>query len=200
MVFKKIEKEIKRNKKKEILKLLEEHNAMLIGHFELSSGLHSDRYFQCAKLLNDIKIAEFIGNKLANKFKKIDIDVVVGPALGGMIIGHEVARALSKKSIFVERKDGEMSLRRGFEIKPGERVLIVEDVITTAKSALEAVKVIEALGAKVVGFGCIVDRSQGKTGLTINSLVQIDPVTYLPDDCPLCKAGSKAIKPGSRTT
>jgi orotate phosphoribosyltransferase len=181
-----------------ITELLKQTDAMLTGHFELSSGLHSSQYFQCAKLLQHPEISAKIGTALSKLFNPEEIDTVVGPALGGMIIGHETARALNKKSIFVERKDGEMSLRRGFEIKEGERVIIVEDVITTAKSALEAAKIIENLGGKVVGFGCIVDRSEGKTGLNIKSLVQISPVLYKPEDCPLCKQGSLTVKPGSR--
>lgn len=182
----------------DITELLEKTEAMLTGHFELSSGLHSNRYFQCAKLLQYPEIAGAVGAELAKNINK-EIDVVVGPALGGMIIAHEVARSLNKKSIFVERKDGEMSLRRGFEINKGDKVIIIEDVITTAKSALEAAKVIESHGGEIVSYGCIVDRSQGKTGLNIKSLIKMDPEVFNPNDCPMCKSGSKAVKPGSRT-
>jgi len=182
----------------DIIEVLKETQAMLTGHFELSSGLHSNQYFQCARVLQYPQIAQRIGEKLAALFDSEKIDTVVGPALGGMIIGHEVARALNKKSIFVERKNGQMQLRRGFELKNGERVIIIEDVITTAKSALEAADVIRSFGGEVLGYGCIVDRSGGKTGLNIKSLVQIEPVIYEPDNCPLCLSGSKAVKPGSR--
>lgn len=184
--------------KANVIELLEETGGMLKGHFELSSGLHSNRYFQCAKLLQHTGIAEKVGRELAKLITE-EVDVVVGPALGGMIIAHEVARALNKRSIFVERKDGIMCLRRGFEISKGEKAVIIEDVITTAKSAQEAAKVIEELGAEITGYGCIVDRSQGKTGLKIESLVQMDPEVYTADNCPLCKQGSKSVKPGSRT-
>jgi len=181
-----------------VIELLEKTVAMLKGHFELSSGLHSNQYFQCAKLLQYTDIAGQVGKALAKLITE-DVDVIVGPALGGMIIAHEVARALNKRSIFVERKDGIMCLRRGFEVDKNEKVFIIEDVITTAKSALEAAKVIEELGAKVTGFGCIVDRSQGKTGYNIKSLVQMDPEVFAPDNCPMCKQGSLPVKPGSRT-
>jgi len=181
-----------------VIELLEKTGGMLKGHFELSSGLHSNQYFQCAKLLQYTDIAEKVGTELAKLFTE-EVDVVVGPALGGMIIAHEVARALNKRSIFVERKDGTMCLRRGFEISKGEKVIIIEDVITTAKSALEAAKVIEELGAEIVGYGCIVDRSQGQTGHNIKSLIQMDPEVYPPENCPMCIKGSFPVKPGSRT-
>lgn len=181
-----------------VIELLEKTGGMLKGHFELSSGLHSNQYFQCAKLLQYTDIAEKVGTELAKLITE-EVDVVVGPALGGMIIAHEVARALNKRSIFVERKDGIMCLRRGFEISKGEKVIIIEDVITTAKSALEAAKVIEELGAEIIGYGCIVDRSQGKTGLNIKSLIQMDPEVYSTENCPMCLKGSLPVKPGSRT-
>ncbi len=185
-------------KSQDILKLLEETQAVLKGHFELSSGNHSNQYFQCAKLLQYPKYAEIAAKMLAVQFEINEVDTVVGPALGGVIIGYEVGKAMDKKSIFTERKDGVMTLRRGFELEPGERVIIIEDVITTAKSAIETTKVLESLGAKVVGYGCIVDRSCNKTDLDIKSLIQMEPVIYSPDNCPLCKQGSKPEKPGSR--
>lgn len=182
----------------DIIELMKKTESLLTGHFELSSGLHSNQYFQCAKLLQYPEYAQLAGQEIA-KTIDFEVETVLGPALGGLIIGHEVARALNKKSIFTERKDGEMSLRRGFEINKGEKVLIVEDVITTAKSALEAAKVVESLGGEVVGFACIVDRSQGQTGLKIRSLAQMQPVTFKPVECELCQQGLKAEKPGSRT-
>lgn len=180
-----------------ILELLEKTDSIRKGHFELSSGLHSSQYFQCAKLLQHPDLAQIAGIELAKLFDT-DIDIVIGPALGGIIIAYEVARAMNKKSIFVERKDGIMCLRRGFEINRGDKVVIIEDVITTAKSAKEAAKVVEEYGGNIVGYGCIVDRSEGKTGLNIKSLIQMSPEIYEPDNCPMCKQGSLAEKPGSR--
>jgi len=182
----------------EIFDLLRETQGILDGHFELSSGLHSDRYFQCAKLLQHPQHAETAGKQIAAMFDRDQIDVVLGPALGGVIIGYEVARALGKLSIFTERKDGFMSLRRGFRINEGDRVLIIEDVITTAKSVKENMIIVEGYNAHIAGVGCIIDRSQGKTGINIKSLVQLDPVVFDPNDCPMCKQGFEIEKPGSQ--
>ena len=179
--------------------LFEKTEGVLKGHFELSSGNHSNQYFQCAKLLQYPQYSEKIGQELAKLFEINEIDTVVGPALGGIIIAYEVAKALGKKSIFAERKDGNLCLRRGFELAKGERIIIIEDVVTTAKSIFETEKVVQDLGGDVVGYGCIVDRSQGRTGLNLKSIIQMDPVIYPPDECPLCKGGSTPIKPGSRT-
>ncbi|EKE03154.1 MAG: hypothetical protein ACD_20C00240G0001 [uncultured bacterium] len=183
----------------DIIELLIKTDAIRKGHFELSSGLHSSQYFQCAKLLQYPDIAGGVGSRLAQLFDSSKIDLVVGPALGGIIIAHEVGRALNKRTVFAERKDGILCLRRGFEITKGERVIILEDVITTAKSALEAAEVVNELGGEVIGYGCIVDRSEGKTGLNIESLLQMTPEVYDPASCPLCKQGDNAEKPGSRT-
>jgi len=180
-----------------VLDLLKKTDSVLEGHFKLSSGLHSNRYFQCAKLLQYPDIVEKVATELAKLFTE-EIDTVVGPALGGIIIAYEVARALGKKSIFVERKDGIFCLRRGFELSKGEKVLIIEDVITTAKSIKEAVEVVEKLGGNVIGYGCIVDRSQGKTGLNIKSLIRMQVEEFEPDKCPLCKQNIPVTKPGSR--
>ncbi len=149
--------------------------ALLKGHFELSSGMHSNQYFQCAKVLQYPEYAERGGKRLAEMFDSSQIDVVLGPAMGGLIIGYETARVLGKRSIFTERKDGVMMLRRGFNINKGERVLIIEDVITTAKSTKEVIEIVESFGGKIAGIGCLVDRSNGETGLEIKSLMQIDP-------------------------
>ena len=181
-----------------MLDLLMQTESYIQGHFELSSGLHSNQYFQCAKLLQYPQHAEKAGKQLAALFDKDSIDLVVAPALGGIIIGYEVARALDKPSLFTERKDCEMTLRRGFRIKEGDRVLVIEDVITTAKSTGETIKVIEALGGKIVGLGCIVDRSNGKTSYVIKSLLQMTPETYTPDECIMCRKGMPLEKPGSR--
>jgi len=182
-----------------MLQDLKETKSLLEGHFELSSGLHSSQYFQCAKLLQYPNLAEKTGTKLAAFYNTKEIDIVLGPALGGVIIGYETARALGKKSIFTERKNGIMSLKRGFEINHGDRVLIVEDVITTAKSTMETIDIVKSLGGIIAGTCCIVDRTEGKTGLNIKSLVQISPIVYEKANCPLCKAGIIIDKPGSRT-
>lgn len=182
----------------ELFDILTQTQSILNGHFELSSGLHSDKYFQCARLLQSPVHAEMAGRMIASLFNADDIDVVLGPALGGVIIGHEVARALGKNSIFTERKDGFMSLRRGFKINEGDRILIVEDVITTAKSVKENVIIVEGYNAHVAGVGCIIDRSQGQSGIGIKSLIQLDPVLYHSNDCPMCKDGLELEKPGSQ--
>jgi len=182
-----------------MLQDLKDTQSLLEGHFELSSGLHSSQYFQCAKLLQYTNLAEKAGKMLAAFYNSETVDIVLGPALGGVIIGYETARALNKKSIFTERKNGIMCLKRGFEINSGERVLIVEDVITTAKSTKETIEIVKDLGGTIAGICCIVDRSEGKTGLDIKSLIQISPIVYEKDLCPLCQAGKPIDKPGSRT-
>lgn len=182
----------------EIFEILKTTQSILEGHFELSSGLHSDRYFQCAKLLQYPQYAEIAGQHIAAMFNADEIDLVLGPALGGVIIGYEVARSLGKPSIFTERKDGFMSLRRGFRINEGDRVLIVEDVITTAKSVKENMVIVDGYNAHIAGVGCIIDRSKGRSGIDIKSLTQLDPVVYDPNDCPMCKEGITLEKPGSQ--
>jgi len=182
-----------------MIDLLIQTESYLQGHFELSSGLHSNQYFQCAKLLQHPEHAEKAGKQIAELFGRQLIDIVVAPALGGLIIGHEVARALRRKFLFTERKDGKMVLRRGFCINKGDKILIIEDVITTAKSTMETVEVIKSYGGEIAGFGCIVDRTSGKTDLVIKSLVQMEPEVYNPQDCPMCKSGIPIDKPGSRT-
>ena len=186
-------------RKIKMIDLLIQTESLLKGHFELSSGLHSSQYFQCAKLLQHPEFAEKAGKEIAALFDGDLIDIVVAPALGGLIIGYEVARALNKKSIFTERKDGVMTLRRGFEIRKGDRVLVMEDVITTAKSTKETIKVIESLGGVIAGIGCIVDRSKGQSGLFIKSLLQFEPEVFSPEECPMCRLGQGIDKPGSRT-
>jgi len=182
-----------------MIDLLIRTESLLKGHFELSSGLHSNQYFQCAKLLQYPEYAEKTGKQLAELFDANKIDAVLGPALGGIIIGYETAKALGKKSIFTERKDGIMTLKRGFHINKGDRVIIIEDVITTAKSTMESIKIIESFGGNIAGIGCIVDRSKRQTALKIESLIQIDPEIYTPEECPMCKLGQSIEKPGSRT-
>ncbi|MEW5821809.1 MAG: orotate phosphoribosyltransferase [Cyanobacteriota bacterium] len=184
--------------KANIYELMKETGSILEGHFELSSGVHTNTYFQCAKLMQYSSIAETIGKELSNKFEKDQFDTILSPAVGGIIIGYLIAKNLNKKSIFVERKEGILQLRRGFEIEKGERIVIIEDVITTAKSALETADIATNFGAMIKGYGCIVDRSNDSTGLKINSLFQKSPVIYQPEDCPLCKKGIPIQKPGSK--
>ena len=186
----------------ELLQLCEQKGAYLRGHFRLSSGLHSPEYLQCARLLSDPAVAERLGQALAALGPGLPVDFVSAPALGGLIIGHEVARALHRPFLFTERDgEGRMSLRRGFQIEPGQRGLVVEDVVTTGKSTLETIGVLRASGAVVVGAASIFDRSGGTAdlGLPRVALATLEVVAYPPDVCPLCAAGQPVVKPGSRT-
>lgn len=184
----------------EVIKLLERTKALLTGHFQLSSGLHSDRYAQCALAFLDPKDGGALGQAIADKFKGRGIDIVAGPALGGIIPAYEVARGLGVPCVFSERQEGVMTLRRGFSFKPGQKVLVVEDVITTGKSANELAGLVVKAGAVVAGAGCVADRSKGKSLLPVKveGLVELDFAVYQPEACPLCASGSQAIKPGSR--
>ena len=183
-----------------ILRLLTRTKALLEGHFLLSSGLHSDRYFQCARLLQHPRHASRVGKALGALCAPLGAQLVVSPALGGIIIGHEVGRALGVRAIFAEREQGVMRLRRGFTIAPGEKVLVVEDVVTTGKSTLEAAAAVTAAGGDVVGLASIVDRSGGVSfPYPFRSLLQLAVATWQADACPLCAAGkTPAVKPGSR--
>src|SRR5271163_312643 len=188
-------------KRDDILKLLEEVGAIRTGHFELSSGRHSGTYIQCALVLEQPKHAEQLGHALADRFRDMSIACVVAPALGGIIVGYEVARALGVRSLFVERdRSGQMALRRGFEIKPGERVLVIEDVWTTGGSTRETIGVVEQEGALAVAAGAIIDRSGGRLELnvTARALLEMEVPSYEPDDCPQCHAGGMPTRPGSR--
>jgi orotate phosphoribosyltransferase len=184
----------------EILNIFREHSALLEGHFILSSGLHSDRYIQCALVLQHPRVAEKLCSELAAKLRHLGAKVVAAPALGGVLVAHEVARALGVRALFTERQEGVMTLRRGFRFEPGESALVVEDVITTGLSTRETIKCVEAAGAKVVGAGSLIDRSGGaaELGLPRASLVTLSVQNYKPEECPLCKAGIPAAKPGSR--
>ncbi len=182
----------------EVLNLLEKAEGVLHGHFCLTSGLHSDIYFQCAKLYQYPEITEKLGKKLAEALSGIEFDTIVAPAIGAVIIGYETAKQAKKRNLFVERKDGVMQLRRGYTLKKGEKVVIIEDVITTARTIKETMEAIKEFEPEVVAVGCIVDRTKGKTEYNIKSLMQIDPVVYEPDNCPLCKEGIPLVKPGSR--
>jgi len=187
----------------EILAEFRAADALLEGHFILSSGLRSPRYLQCARVLMDGKRAERLARALADKLPQAirdSIDVVVSPAMGGVIIGHEMGRALGKPAMFVERPEGTFHLRRGFALRPGEKVLMVEDVVTTGLSSKEAIAVIEEAGGKVVAAASLVDRSGGSVdlGVPFVPLIRIDVPTYSADDLPEELAKIPAIKPGSR--
>ncbi len=195
------------NQTQSVLKTFEETGAYLRGHFRLTSGLHSPEYLQCAKVLQYPVHAEAFGKDLAAAVKALTpsgkIGVVVSPAMGGLIIGHEVARALGVRFLFTERgPDGKMVLRRGFEIQPGETAAVIEDVITTGGSTAEVIELLRAAGAKVAAAGSIVDRSGGKAevGAPRAALATLQVTAYPPDFCPLCQEGVPVVKPGSRPT
>lgn len=184
------------------IELLKKSNALLEGHFLLSSGKHSNKYVQCAKLIQNPKycgeVAEIIAQKV--KEKGLEIDLCVGPAMGGVIISYEVGRALGVDAVFTEREDGQMTLRRGFEIKQDTKVLIVEDVITTGKSSFESIKVIEEMGGEVVGLSSIVNRSEKNqiNDVPLISATTLHIQTWDPDDLPDDIKSIPAVKPGSR--
>lgn len=187
------------DKENRVIELLKESDALLEGHFLLSSGKHSDKYVQCAKLLQYPKKAEEVCGFIKEKLEGEEIDIVCGPAMGGIIIAYELGRALGVPAIFTERVDNKMTLRRGFEIKEGQKVLIVEDVVTTGKSSLETKKVLEEYGGEVVGIASLVDRTGGADiGVKLFPAISLDIKTYDPEDCPLCKQGLEVVKPGSR--
>jgi orotate phosphoribosyltransferase len=174
--------------------------ALLEGHFRLTSGLHSPGYLQCALVLQHPREAERCGRELADRVRDLGVDAVLSPALGGIVIGHEVGRALGVRALFAERQDGRLTLRRGFTLSAGERVLVVEDVVTTGGSTRETIDVARAAGATVIGAAAIIDRSGGTLGLDVpfHALATVSLPTYPAESCPLCAAGSPAIKPGSR--
>jgi orotate phosphoribosyltransferase len=184
---------------KDTLDIFKKNNALLTGHFKLSSGLHSENYLQCALVLQYPDVAAKMSAALAAKFSEKP-DVVIGPALGGVTLAYEVARASGTRGLFTERQDGKMVLRRGFSIKPGEKVLVCEDVVTTGGSTKEVMDVVKEMGGKVVGVGSIIDRSDSPVdfGVPFNSLAKIRVKTYKEEDCPLCKKGIPVTKPGSR--
>jgi len=184
----------------EIEKMFIESQALLTGHFKLTSGRHSDRYIQCAKVLQYPHYTSQLCAELARRFKDERIDLVIGPAMGGILVSYEVARHLKVRAIFAEREDQVMKLRRSFEIKPGERVLVVEDVITTGGSVKEVMAIVKDFQATVAGVAVLVDRSVGKVdlGVRTESLLSLDVESYLPEECPLCKENIPLVKPGSR--
>lgn len=182
-----------------VLEILKEVEALLEGHFLLSSGKHSNRYVQCAKLLQYPDKAEKVLKVTVDKLKDVDFDMVLGPAMGGIIVAYEIGRQTGRPAIFCERENGVMTLRRGFEIKKGQKILITEDVVTTGKSALEAIEVVKSYGGEVVGIACIADRGSAKLEYPIFSAIELDIESYSSEECPLCKQGIPYIKPGSRS-
>lgn len=185
---------------KEILDKLMETGALLEGHFLLRSGLHSNRYFQAAQVLQYTKIAEQMCRELAAKFADDEVDTVISPAVGGIVVGQEVGRALGVRAIFAE-KDGQggLVLRRGFSMQPGERVLVAEDVITRGGRVQQTIDLVRATGAEVAGVAVLVDRSGGKAALAVRpkSLIELELAVYSPDECPMCGEGIELVKPGS---
>jgi orotate phosphoribosyltransferase len=187
---------------KESLKILKQTNALIEGHFILSSGLHSPKYIQCAQLMSKpnlaIKICESLANKIKNEFN--DFNLILSPAMGGIVVGYELGKILNKQAIFSERVNGKFELRRNFKIKEGDKVLIVEDVITTGKSSIECSKLITSNKANIVGYACIIDRSNGNSEIKgkIVSQVELNIPTYSKNNLPKDLLSIKAVKPGSR--
>lgn len=185
----------------EILSIFKQTEALLEGHFKLTSGLHSPQYFQCAKVLQYPQYCELLSSQIANYYQDKNINVTISPALGGVVVGQEVGRLLKARTVFTERQDGMMQLRRGFEIKPGENVLVCEDVVTTGGSTQEVIDIVRENGGNVIGTAAIVDRSNCKVKFDVPnqfSVLKLDVITYKPDDCPLCRQNIPIIKPGSR--
>ena len=186
--------------KVDVVEILKKSDALLEGHFLLSSGKHSNRYVQCAKVLRFPEYAEQVLSTVVEQIKDLDIDLVVGqPAMGGVIVSYELGRQLGKETVFTERKDGVMELRRGFEVKKGAKIIIAEDVVTTGKSTIETKKALEALGGEVIGVACIANRTNDDIGMPIYSAIKLEIQVHEADECPLCKEGKiELVKPGSR--
>lgn len=187
-------------KKEEALDILRKSGAMLEGHFRLTSGLHSNRYMQCAQLFKSPEYSRILCEDLVKKFEGTKIDLVVGPAMGGMIMAYEVARQMGVPNIFAERENGVMTFRRGFKVPEGAKVLITEDVVTTGGSVREVMKLVEEAGAEVVAVGVGVDRSEGAVdfGVPMQAVLSMKVEAFKPEECPLCKEGTPVVKPGSR--
>ncbi len=184
-----------------VTEVLKEAGVLQEGHFRLTSGRHSDKYMQCAKIFQYDTYSEELCAALAEKFAEDKIDLVIGPAIGAVIMSYEMGRQLKVKNIFAERENGAMTLRRGFAVEPGQRVLVVEDVVTTGGSVKEVIELVRQSGGIVAGVGSIVDRTGGKIsfGCKYESVIAVEITSYEPEECPLCKKGLPIIKPGSRT-
>ena len=185
----------------EIVRLIRECGALLDGHFLLSSGLHSGNYLQCARVFQHAAFASRLCEALAEKWRSADCDVVVSPALGGVIFGYELSRHLGVRNMFAERENGVMTMRRGFALEPGERALVAEDVVTTGKSVREVIAVCEEAGAEIIGVTSLLDRSDGDVfpDKRFESLLRLDLPKFEPSECPLCAQRAPIVKPGSRT-
>lgn len=187
--------------KERAYEILKEAGVLLEGHFLLTSGRHSNRYLQCARIFRNTRYSEELCAALAEKFRDAGVDIVIGPALGAVQMAYEVSRALGCENFFAEREDGAMTLRRGFAIQPGQRVLVVEDVVTTGGSVREVLEIVRQAGGVIVGVGSIVDRTGGRIdfGVPFHSVVSMEVESWEPGECPLCKAGAPTpYKPGSR--
>ncbi len=184
------------------LQIFEEAGVLMKGHFLLTSGRHSDRYLQCAQIFRNPKYSEEICGALAENWRRKGIEIVIGPAMGAVQMAYEVSRALGCENFFTERgADGKMALRRGFRVLPGQKVLVVEDVVTTGGSVREVMELVRAAGGMVAGVGAVVDRTAGKIdfGVPFRAVASLDVRSWAPEDCPLCRAGASApVKPGSR--
>jgi orotate phosphoribosyltransferase len=187
-----------------ILEMFRESGALLEGHFRLTSGLHSNQYFQCAKVLQYPKFCETLCAAIAAKFSAAHLDAVIAPALGGIVVGQEVGRQLNIRTMFTERSEGIMQLRRGFVIGPGERLLVCEDVVTTGGSVNEVIEIVRKAGGSVAGVGFLVDRSGGSVKFDVSpadaqfAVMSMKVAAFKPEECPLCKQGLPIVKPGSR--
>lgn len=185
----------------EIIAMMKEAGVLLEGHFLLTSGRHSDKYMQCAKIFQDAKYSVPLCAELVAQYRDENVELVIGPAIGAISMSYEVGKQLGVRNIFAERENGVMTLRRGFTIEKGERVLIVEDVVTTGGSVREVMNLVRACGGEIVGVGSIVDRTGGAIdfGVPYRSAFSMDITSYEPENCPICKTGMPLIKPGSRT-
>lgn len=184
----------------EILSIFKKTDALLEGHFLLTSGRHSNKYFQCAKVLQYPEYTSLICEKISSFFKNYEIDTIIAPALGGIIVGQEVARQLNKKFIFAERENKNLTLRRGFEVNKDEKFLVCEDVVTTGGSVFEVIEIVKNNNGIVAGVGTIVDRSNGIVNFQVPQItgLKLEVVSFSPDECPLCKENIPLVKPGSR--
>lgn len=183
-----------------IIEVLKEAGVLLEGHFLLTSGRHSNKYLQCAKIFQNTKYSEELCADLAEKYKDSGIDIVIGPAMGAVQMAYEVSRHLKVPNFFTERDDGVMTLRRGFKIEEGQSVLVVEDVVTTGGSVREVIEIVKNAGGIVAGVGSIVDRTGGAIdfGVPFKAVISMEVESWEADKCPLCKSGTPAVKPGSR--
>ncbi len=183
----------------DVLDVFRSQEALLEGHFQLSSGLHSTRYLQCARVLMSPRLAEDLCRRLAESWRGETPQMIVGPALGGVVVAYELARAFGGPGIFAERENGKFAIRRGFSVPHGARVIVCEDVVTTGGSAAEVIELLTNLGARVIGVTCLIQRTnQNPFQVPLASLATVIPPTWKPEECPLCKEGSAAVKPGSR--